>query len=929
MATSSTRQGNWLKKPMKKRSALVLFFLLIIATLLGVGGLGIWTVEKQLKEGLSTQLKLILSGNLESLRIWAESTKLDAHVLSRQPEINQKLVSLIALAQLDSTTVEDLRQSSDLAWLRKHLGEACKTYGFVGFVLFDLTGLQVGALLEEPVGTRKLLGKSDFYYRSRQGDTVISQPFSNEIALPDEEGVFHSSGSTMFVSTPLYNSSGEGVGVLAFRLRPEKEFHHILSISRFGDTGETYAFNDEGLLVSHSRFDGQLTATGLIQPGESSIFNIQIRDPGRDLTIKKLRSGEDISKRPLTEMAVNAIQQKAGQQVNGYNDYRGVPVVGAWAWVPELDIGLATEVDVVEAFRPIRTLMTWFVFLFGLMIIFGATAFFLRSRYAHSQQQTLENEGRLSSFLNSAFDPIICIDTLGTIQSVNPAVEKHFGYKPDELLGENLKILMPEPYHSNHDSYLQAYLKTGKQNVVNMVREVPARRKNGTIFPIELTVSESIVDNKKSFLGIIRDISDRKEAEKELKHAYAKLEERIHERTRELQESKNLAEQSNRAKSEFLSRMSHELRTPMNAILGFAQLMAENSRAPLPQAHQRRTRQILNAGNHLLELINEVLDLASIEAGKITVSLEPVCIAELVEEVLTVVHSLSENYNINLINQIGLDKRVYVLADKTRLKQVLLNLVSNGIKYNRKAGSITLSKQFEEGSRLRIEIVDTGMGIPEDKISQLFEPFNRLGAESGEIEGTGIGMTISKKLVEVMNGTIGVESTVGKGSKFYISLPVVCPVQPGMVESGHVQDKRDLKEEICTFTLLYIEDNQANLKLVEDILTDYPEIKLFATTHAVTGINIALAQKPDLILMDINLPEIDGIEALKRLKNFEETHDIPVIAVSANAMPKDIERTMAEGFKAYITKPIDIGKFRMIIEGELKAAAKPSNPHIA
>jgi len=225
--------------------------------------------------------------------------------------------------------------------------------------------------------------------------------------------------------------------------------------------------------------------------------------------------------------------------------------------------------------------------------------------------------------------------------------------------------------------------------------------------------------------------------------------------------------------------------------------------------------------------------------------------------------------------------------------------------------------------------VDTGMGIPEDKISQLFEPFNRLGAESGEIEGTGIGMTISKKLVEVMNGTIGVESTVGKGSKFYISLPVVCPVQPGMVESGHVQDKRDLKEEICTFTLLYIEDNQANLKLVEDILTDYPEIKLFATTHAVTGINIALAQKPDLILMDINLPEIDGIEALKRLKNFEETHDIPVIAVSANAMPKDIERTMAEGFKAYITKPIDIGKFRMIIEGELKAAAKPSNPHIA
>ena len=923
MATS-IQQGNWLKKLLKKRSSLILFFFLVITTLLGVGGLGIWTVEKQLKEGLSTQLKLILAGNLESLRIWAESTKLDAQVLSRQPEINQKLVSLLALAQLDSTTVEDLRQSPELVWLRKHLGEACNTYGFVGFVLFDLTGYQVGALLEEPVGTRKLLEKSDFFYRSLQGDTVISQPFSGEIALPDEEGVFHSNWPTMFVSIPLQDPSGEAVGVLAFRLRPEKEFSHILSISRFGDTGETYAFNDEGLLVSHSRFDDQLTSTGLIQSGESSIFNIQIRDPGRNLTINKLRPDEDIYKRPLTEMVVNAIQQKSGWQVDGYNDYRGVPVVGAWAWVPELDIGLATEVDVAEAFRPLKTLMGWFLLLFGLVVIFGVVAFFLRSRYTRSQKQTLENEERLSSFLNSAFDPIICIDTLGMVQSVNPAVEKHFGYKPDELLGENIKILMPEPYHSEHDGYLQAYLQSGESTVINMTREVNARRKNGRIFPMELSISESTVNGKKSFLGIIRDISDRKEAEKELKNAYADLEDRINERTQELQESKNLAEQSNRAKSEFLSRMSHELRTPMNAILGFTQLMQENTRDPLSQAHQKRTKQILKAGNHLLELINEVLDLASIEAGKITVSLEPVCIAELVEEALSVVQPLSENFNIRLINQVTFNKNVYVLADRVRLKQVLLNLISNGIKYNRKEGSITLTTQPKEGSMLRIEVMDTGMGIPEDKLGQLFEPFNRLGAENGEIEGTGIGMAISKKLVEVMDGSIGVESTVGVGSKFYITLPV-CQALPSMVKTENTPDKRNLKheEKTYTFTLLYIEDNQANLKLVEDILTDYPEIKLFATTHAVIGIDIALAQKPNLILMDINLPDVDGIEALKRLRNFEETHDIPVIAISANAMKKDIDRAMAEGFKAYITKPIDIGKFRMFIEEELKTAAMP------
>lgn len=469
--------------------------------MLGVGGIGVWSVEKQMKENLATQLQLILSGNLESLRIWAEATKLDAQVLSHQPEINEKLVSLLAYAQPDSVTVEELRQSSELAWLRKNLGEACKTYGFVDFVVFDLTGLQVGALLEEPVGTRRLLEKSDFYYRSRQGDTVISQPFEGEIALPDEEGVFKTNQSTMFVSIPVHNSSGDAVGVLGFRLRPEKEFNHILSISRYGESGETYAFNDEGILLSNGRFDEQLVSAGLIQPKGNSIFNIQIRDPGRNLTLRKLRPDEDISKKPFTEMLINAIQQKPGFQVDGYNDYRGVPVVGAWTWVPELDIGLVTEIDVAEAFRPLKTLMTWFLFLFGLLLFFGAAAYLLRSRYAKSQQQALENEERLSSYLDNAFDSIICIDTLGIIQSVNPAVEKQFGYTPDELLGENIKILIPEPYRSEHDGYLQNYLKTGMSNIINLVREVTAKRKNGTTFPIELGVSESVVRGKKKLHG--------------------------------------------------------------------------------------------------------------------------------------------------------------------------------------------------------------------------------------------------------------------------------------------------------------------------------------------------------------------------------------------------------------------------------------------
>ncbi|MBT5376014.1 MAG: PAS domain S-box protein [Nitrospinaceae bacterium] len=924
--TPTTQKKSFFKGGKRKLPPLSLLFILVTATLLGVGGFGIWTVEKQMKENLATQLELIVQGNLESLKIWAQAIKLDTQVLSRQPTINEKLTSLLEIAQPDTITTETLSQSEELAWLRKNLGEACKTYGFVGFVVFDLTGLQVGSYLDGALGTRNLLGKSDFFYRSMQGDTVVSQPFYAEIDLPDEEGVYHSDEATMFVSTPILGQAGETVGVLAFRLRPEKEFSHLLSISRFGDTGETYAFNDEGLLVSNSRFDSQLISSGLLLAGQKSILNIYIRDPNRNLQIKAKYQNENTSLWPLTKMVTLATKHQSGFDVDGYNDYRGVSVVGAWVWEQELDIGLVTEIDVAEAFRPLKTLMTWFLLLFGLLLIFGATAFFLRSRYTRSQQETLENEKRLSSFLDTASDSIICIDTFGTIQSVNSSVAEKFGYEPSELLRKNIKILMPKPHSSAHDGYLEAYLKTGKGNVINMVSEVTAKRKNGNIFPIELSVSESVVKGEKSYMGIIRDISERKESEKELKNAYGKLEERIEERTKELWESKNLAEKNNKAKSEFLSRMSHELRTPMNAILGFTQLMHESTKDPLPKTHQNRTEQILKAGNHLLELINEVLDLASIEAGKITVSIEPVCIADLITEVLTVVRPLAQNFHIDLIDKISFNKKVTILADKTRLKQVLLNLLSNSIKYNNKGGSVTVSSQLEKGSRLRIDVIDTGVGMSREQLNQLFDPFNRLGAENGNIEGTGIGMTISKNLVEAMNGSIGVESQTGKGSTFNVSFPI-CLLSPATetpkVTLTPIDELENGIESNAPkfFTLLYIEDNAVNLTLVEDILADYSEIKLISASTAITGINMALSQNPNLILMDINLPDIDGVEALKRLKKFKSMQDVPVIAISANAMKKDIDRAMSEGFKAYIAKPFDIERFKKIIENEMSCAS--------
>jgi len=1017
----------------------------IIALFIGIGGYGVYSVKQEIEGSLVDQLQLTLAANIESLRLFIEDKKLDAQVLADQPEIRKNILSLIQLNKKKDVPAKELRQSASLKWLREHLGKACKKYNFIGFVVFDFTGFQVGSLLEEPVGKRGLIERSVFFYQSLQGDTVVSNPFMAGIKLPNEQGEFHADQPTQFVSTPLKDQDGNVLGVLALRMRPQKEFDKILTMSRFGRTGETYAFNDDGLLVSNSRFDEQLVKTGLLPRTKTSIFNIQIRDPGRDLKKKPLLSGESVENWPLTLMAKNTVMKKSGVNVEGYNDYRGVPVIGAWTWMEDQMLGIATEIDADEAFAPLNTLLFWYLTLLGLLVISMVAGLFLRSRILKNRRQTLEKQKYLSSLTGIIFDSVLAIDQKGIVQAVNPAVEKVFGYCSKEVIGKNVKMLMPEPYFSEHDGYLDNYLRTGEKKIINMVREVKGLHKNGSTFPMELSVSESIENNKKIFVGILRDISERKaselamklanrernlilnsagegiygldlegkttfvnptackmlgyleeellgkeghkivhhsypdgarypkekchiyatfkdckdhqeseevfwkkdgssfpveytskpiidkgkvvgavvnftditsrkNAEEELQHAYNELEKRIKERTHELNQAKELAEHHNQAKSEFLSRMSHELRTPMNAILGFAQIMDESRKDPLSDSHKSRISQILKAGNHLLELINEVLDLAQVEAGKITVSLEPINIAELAIDVLNVVQPMAEKFNIRLVDEITAQNSVYIVADKTRLKQVLFNLLSNGIKYNRKEGSVTLSLKKQIDGTINILVTDTGMGIPPEKLEKIFVPFDRLGAEGSQVEGTGIGMTISKNLVELMNGRINVHSTIGKGSQFSVSLPGCDPKKIDkkydflpLESSSH----ETLEQKL---TVLYIEDNKTNVLLVQDILSGFSEVNLLIAPQAAMGLDLACAHKPDLILLDINLPGMDGFEALKRLQNMEETHDIPVIALSANAMQKDIDRAKEAGFKGYITKPIDISKLKNKID---------------
>ncbi len=361
------------------------------------------------------------------------------------------------------------------------------------------------------------------------------------------------------------------------------------------------------------------------------------------------------------------------------------------------------------------------------------------------------SEARLRTVLDSMVDGVIVIDQQGTVTAFNPAAQRMFGYIPDEVLGRNVSLLMPEPDHSAHDGYLRRHLDMGVAHIIGAGREVTGQRKDGSTFPLDLAVSAMTDDVGRSFVGVVRDISARKAAERRLADAL------------------EAARKASRAKSEFLSSMSHELRTPMNAILGFAQLLEMDAR--LGDEQRDNVVEILKAGRHLLALINEVLDLSRIESGRVVLRIEPVPIIDLIGECAALVESGAIRQGLTFRRELAACAGRRVRADRLRIKQVLLNLLSNAVKYNRHGGEVRVTCDFAVPGRVRLTVSDTGLGIPEDQQAGLFTAFHRLGREDSDIEGTGIGLAISKKLVELMQGDIGMESRPGQGSTFWVDLP--------------------------------------------------------------------------------------------------------------------------------------------------------------
>ncbi len=501
------------------------------------------------------------------------------------------------------------------------------------------------------------------------------------------------------------------------------------------------------------------------------------------------------------------------------------------------------------------------------------------------------SEQHFRRLIENAQDNIVIVDATATMTYQSPSVLRILGYHPEELEGHTAwEYMHPDDVAAVASELGVTFANPG---VVGHA-EYRFRHKDGSWRYLEAfgqTLSPDSADE--GVVCNIRDVTERRMAEEALRRA-----------TQE-------AERANRAKSEFLSRMSHELRTPMNSILGFSQLLSRGALAP---DQRRGVQHILTAGRHLLRLINEVLDIARIESGRQQLSLEPVRLSLVVQEAVALARPLGAQHGVTLEEEELPAGEPFVTADRQRLSQVLLNLLSNAVKYNREGGTVRLRCEIlPGGERVRVRVSDTGHGVDPAQHEQLFVPFARLGAEHTDVEGTGLGLALSQRLVEAMGGTLALEESSDQGSTFAMDLSLARdPVErlenrtPAPVGVG---------ARIRTpVTLLYVEDNLANLSLVETILSERPGWKTIPALQGSMGAELAREHSPDLVLLDLHLPDVQGDEVLRRLRSDTRTAGIPVVMISADATPRTIDRLIARGADAYLTKPLDVDEFLSTID---------------
>lgn len=832
--------------------------LLLIATALWVA---LTHLEGSVKQDILRGLQNTLRVSQSSIHSLHQNQKRAVQVLAGYDYLQDAVSELIKIPIKKDLLASSPTQSRLRLWMAPIL----ETFGYQGFFIIGENNFNLASTRDINLAEISLLSTNgNFLDRVWAGESLVSLPQHSDVPLVDDSGQLTNRLPTMFVASPIRSADGRVTAILAIRINPDEFFSKTFERGHLGETQETYAFNKQGELISESRFNRQLAEAGLIPDNKRSTLLMSIRDPGVNLMIGE-KPLLPMSQRPLTFMAREAIRGNNGYSLEAYRDYRGIEVIGAWAWDEDSGFGIATEIDAEEAFEflsDMRFSIAGFAFMaFTVLIILA-----LFSRYSRNLIQKSNQLNR--SILSSVGEGIFGLDRTGLITFANPATSRLLGYDKSELVGSSLQFMVSGGIFS--EAFGTAVSDFSNGEIHQREGEV-FWRKDGSSFAIEYTVTPNVFRGEE--IGTVvafKDISERLEAQKDrdrllnavsnsgegiilfdsedhfiyanqkyrelypsevpdlvpgstfrdivkrcaydglVEEAVGREDEWIEERVAshqllqyveeqktssgrwvqvseyrtddggifgvrnditELKESQLRADSANRAKSEFLSSMSHELRTPLNAILGFAQILSDSEKEPLTEYQGRAVSHIEQSGEHLLLLINDVLDLSKIESGKVELNIEHIYPRDVFRECFALVRGKADERGISIRGKQETDYGIR--ADHYRLKQAIINLLSNAIKYNIDGGVVTFGCIDQDDDTVRIYVTDTGKGIPADKMEELFKPFNRLGMESSAIQGTGIGLNITRRLIEQMGGIIGCESEMNKGSTFWIDFPRV------------------------------------------------------------------------------------------------------------------------------------------------------------
>lgn len=736
----------------------VILGVIAIAVLSLASALLVVRIDRLATLEIGKALQTVLSTTEQALQSWADEHQANTRIWANRDSIVSIAQQLLNVpANPDALTASAIQQRA-----RKELGPLYGPALYEGYFIISPSGINLSSSRDTNIGFPSILkDQESFLNKIWHGETAISLPQRSDVPLPNSNGNMTPGRATMFVGAPISDANRTIIAALVFRIDPFADFTRLLQRGRLGQTGETYAFDHTGRLISESRFDSQLQEIGLITPDQRGLLNIEVRDPG--FNVLENPAPNPHQNKPLTRMALSAIHQQPGADLTGYRDYRGVKVVGAWTWRESLDMGLATEIDVTEAFEfrnNVTRIISFFAILSGALML-GLSAHASLVRWRDRRDQTLlenqialrtrelrEAEERGRQILESAGEGIYGLDLDGNTTFVNPAGAKMLGFEVDELIGKPMHALVHHSYpdgtpYPRAKCPMYAAFTVGE---VQVVRNEALWRKDGTPFPVEY-VSTPIRKGANLVGAVVtfRDITERAEIDK--------------------------------MKNDFVSTVSHELRTPLTSIRGSLGLVCAGAAGSISDKALELTTIALKNCERLTYLVNDILDLQKIESGQMQFDLTEQALNQLIRQAIEANAAFGGQYGVPFNFDPGpLD--VTINVDANRLTQVLSNLLSNAVKFSPPGVAVEIRLERRK-DRIRVIVADHGPGIPEQFKPRVFMKFSQADSSSSrKISGTGLGLNISKQLIEAMQGTIGFESTRGSGTRFYFELPIISPTAP-------------------------------------------------------------------------------------------------------------------------------------------------------